>query len=206
MERRSRGPSIPLHDDIIALIATEILPHESDVRGWLRKARYSGVDADDLIQEAYCRIFSAAKSTTITDGRAYFFTVTRNLAYEALRRSQVVAMERANILEAQDCSADDPSPEQVVIARQTLGTVQAVIRDLPERCRDVFVLRRLKGLPQREIAERLGISENVVEKEVAKGLRSILQALAVERSGGSVSTPHPHGMVHTRNDARKNHR
>jgi RNA polymerase sigma factor (sigma-70 family) len=198
--------SIPPHDDIIALIATDILPHEADVRRWLKQARFSGVESDDLIQEAYCRIFAAAKITAIADGRAYFFTVTRNLAYESLRRARVVAMERANVIEAQDCSADDPSPEQVVIARQTLGTVQAVIRDLPQRCRDVFVLRRLKGLSQREIAARLGISENVVEKEVAKGLRRILQALAIERAGGTGTPSRRDGMVHTRNDAQKSHR
>lgn len=199
------GDSIPPHDDIIALIATEVLPHEGDIRRWLKKARFSGVEADDLIQEAYCRIFAAAKATPISDGRAYFFAVTRNLAYEALRRSRVVAMERANIIDACDCAADDPSPEQVVIARQTLGTVQAIIRNLPQRCRDVFVLRRLKGLSQREIAARLNISENVVEKEVAKGLRRILQALAAERAGATDAKPQD-GMVRPPNEARKIHR
>lgn len=190
---------------MIALIATEILPHEADVRRWLHQARFSGIEADDLIQEAYCRIFSASSATLIADGRAYFFMTVRNLAYENMRRQRVIVMERANVIEAQDCSSDDPSPEQVVIARQTLGTVQAAIRNLPQRCRDVFVLRRLKGLPQREIAARLGLSENVVEKEVAKGLRRILQALAVERDGPISTAPRASGMVHAKNDARKKH-
>lgn len=115
-------------------------------------------------------------------------------------------MESVNIIDAQDCSADDPSPEQTVIARQTLGTVQAAIRDLPERCRNVFVLRRLKGLSQREIAARLGISENIVEKEVAKGLQRILEALAVERTGGTGTLFRRDGMVHPRNDTQKRRR
>ena len=163
------------------------------------------METDDLIQEAYCRIFAAAKTTPIVDGRAYFFTVIRNLAYEALRRSQVVAMERASAIDSQDWATDEPSPEQVVIARQTLGTVQTAIRGLPERCRDVFVLRRLKGLSQREIAARLNISENIVEKEVAKGLRRILEALATEHFGETSATPRD-GMVRTRNEVRKSYR
>lgn len=122
--------------------------------------------------------------------RRTFFTVARNLAYEALRRTRVVAMERVSAIDAEECSTDDPSPERVIIARQTLGTVQAAIGSLRERCRDVFVLRRLNGLSQREIALRLGISENVVEKEIAKGLRRVLEAVAIERSAAPAPGPH----------------
>jgi RNA polymerase sigma factor (sigma-70 family) len=199
-------PAIPPPDDIIALIATEVLPHEADVRHWLKRARFNGVEADDLIQEAYCRIFAATRAAPLTDGRAYFFTVVRNLAYEALRRSRVVVMERVSTIEAQAGTVDDLSPERVVIARQTLGTVQAAIGRLPKRCRDIFVLRRLNGLSQREIAHRLGISENVVEKEVAKGLRRVLEAVAIERAAAPAPGPRKNGLVRNRNETRQNQR
>lgn len=185
------------------MIAAEILPHEADIRRWLLQARFSGVEADDLIQEAYCRIFAATKATRITDGRAYFFTVVRNLVFETLRRSRVVPMERVSAIEDQDYAADEPSPEQVVMARQTLGVVQSAIANLPKRCQDVFVLHRLNGLSQREIAERLGVSENVVEKEVARGLRSVLEAVAVERPA---SSPRDQDVVRSGDEAKQNQR
>lgn len=197
---------IPPPNEIIALIATEILPHEADVRRWLKRARFSGVEADDLVQEAYCRIFAAARAAPLSDGRAYFFTVARNLAYETLRRSRVVAMERVSAIEAEECMADDLSPERVVMARQALGTVQTAIESLPKRCREIFVLRRLNGLSQREIALRLGVSENIVEKEVAKGLRHVIEAVGDERATAQAPESCKNGMVRTTNEIRHNQR
>jgi DNA-directed RNA polymerase specialized sigma24 family protein len=49
--------------------------------------------------------------------------------------------------------------------------VPLAVRSLPERCRQVFLLRKIQNLSQREIASRLSISENTVESLVAKGAR-----------------------------------
>jgi len=49
---------------------------------------------------------------------------------------------------------------------------------LPDRCRRIFEMRKIEGLPQREIARRMGVTENVVENESVRGLRAILAALA----------------------------
>ncbi len=56
--------------------------------------------------------------------------------------------------------------------------VGKLIAGLPERCRRVFELRRVHGLPQRDVAEQLGLTENVVEQQSIRGLRLILKALA----------------------------
>lgn len=45
------------------------------------------------------------------------------------------------------------------------------MRSLPVRCREVLILRKIHGLAQKEIAQRLGISENTVESLVSRGLR-----------------------------------
>jgi RNA polymerase sigma-70 factor (ECF subfamily) len=69
-------------------------------------------------------------------------------------------------------------------AREQLRLVQRLIDNLPARCRGVFLLRRIEGLSQRQTAERLGVSENVVEKEVARGLRLIMDELAAIEERG----------------------
>jgi len=74
--------------------AREILPHEGAVRSWLAH-RVRGLrrcDLDEMIQEAYSRLW-AAEIDRIASPRAYFFVTVRHLVGEALRRSRIVAIE-----------------------------------------------------------------------------------------------------------------
>jgi RNA polymerase sigma-70 factor (ECF subfamily) len=63
------------------------------------------------------------------------------------------------------------------MARHELARVQAALADLPERARRIFIMRRIDGLSQKEIAGELGISESVVENEASRSLRAILKVL-----------------------------
>ena len=66
--------------------------------------------------------------------------------------------------------SDRPSAEDEVIARQELAILIDAVRDLPPRRRQIFVLYRGHGLTMREIAERLGISQKTVQKQVSRAM------------------------------------
>jgi RNA polymerase sigma-70 factor (ECF subfamily) len=72
-------------------------------------------------------------------------------------------------------------PEVALTSRAELSHVLTLIRGLPERCRQVFILRKVHGCSQAETAARLKLSENIVEKDTAKGLTLILDDLARNR-------------------------
>ena len=76
-------------------VAAHILPHEAEVRAWLRRHvhRLSPADIDDLLQEAYARLWSRDLAA-IVNGRSYLFTVVRNLLGEHARRARIVPPER----------------------------------------------------------------------------------------------------------------
>lgn len=63
---------------IMAWAGSEILPHEADVRAWLRR-RLDPDDLEDVIQESYCQIAGLADVSHIRSGRAYLFTTARNV-------------------------------------------------------------------------------------------------------------------------------
>ena len=172
------GP-LTLPTDTAAWFAAHILPHEADVRGWLRVSLRID-NADDVIQEAYAAMFAHGGFDEIVSGRAWFFAVARNIVLKQMRRDRIVRIDAVAEIDALGIVDYEPSAERAVSGRQELARVQRLIEALPERCRLIFTMRKIDGLPQKEIAARLRVSENIVEKEAAKGLRLVLQGLGEE--------------------------
>ncbi len=162
--------------DIVVWVGRNILPHEAEVRAWLRRASVAPHEVDDIVQESYCKIASLEGTAHIENPRAYFFQVARSLVFQQARRARVVRIDTVAEVDALNILDDRPSPEEEVSAFRDLQRLKAMIDELPEKCRQIFVLRKIENIPQREIAERLGITEHTVEAHVSRGLQLILKA------------------------------
>jgi RNA polymerase sigma-70 factor (ECF subfamily) len=177
---------------IVAWVADEVMPHEAKVRAWLARSRMSKEDIDDVIQEAYCRLSAMDPGSASGAGGfeavgrpdAYFFSIARNLLASQMRRSRIVRIEAVAEIEALSPFDEAPSPERQASARIELARVRELVAGLPERCRRIFEMRKIEGLPQREIAQRLGVTDSVVENDGAKGVRLILAALREQEEAG----------------------
>ncbi len=159
-------------------VATHVLPHEGEVRAWLRRHVHSltSSDVDDLIQEAYARLWSA-EFTHITSARGYLFTVIRNLLLEHARRARIVPMERLGEIEMLRIPSEEPGPDRRASARQELERLERLVATLPEQCRRAFQLQKFQCLSQREIAATMNITEKTVEKYLATALARVLDVL-----------------------------
>lgn len=167
-------------DSAVRWLAREILPHEADVRRWLNHSLATRGEADDVIQEAYCRLADVEAPERITSPRAYFFQTARSIVFEQMRRQRIVRFETMTEIDALNIEWDEPSPERIASGRKELERVLQIVNRLPDRCRRIFEMRRIMGLSQKEIALRLGVSENVVENEAARGLKVVMAALDPE--------------------------
>lgn len=163
-------------------IASHILPLEGQARRWLIQhvRSLSTSDADDLIQESYCRIWTADIGS-IQSPAAYLYVVLRNLLLQRSRHSKIVSMERMGEIEELSIPSEEPGLDRALSGRQELESVSAVVDALPDQCRRVFELRKLQGLSQRDVAGALGISERTVEKHLAKALARIMESRRHER-------------------------
>ncbi|MCI4591674.1 sigma-70 family RNA polymerase sigma factor [Sphingobium sp. BYY-5] len=132
---------------------------------------------EDIVQECFCRLAEVLDVSHITEPRAYLFTMARHLAYRQRRRATVVRMEPLSAHMRDELEADYPSPERIAIGRDELGRVQAALATLTERARRIFVMRRVEGLSQKQIAEALGVSETIVENDASRSLRAVLKHL-----------------------------
>jgi RNA polymerase sigma factor (sigma-70 family) len=173
-------------EPVMAWVGREVIVHEAALRAWLRRSM-SADDVEDIVQESYCRIAGLSDVSHIRSGRAYLFTTARMLVLERVRRSRVVSIDTAIAIDTIDVVDNGPSPERVVAGRQELRRVKRLIDGLPERCRNVFRLRKIEGLSQREVAAAMNLSEHIVENDVARGLRLILQVIAEGDLAGKAS-------------------
>ena len=163
--------------DIIAWVGSHILPHEAAVRAWLRRWTRREQDIDDVIQEAYCRLAEMDDVTHVGNGRAYLFQTARNIVLEQARRAKIVRIDNLTDLSASTLVDEAPPMDRVISGARELQRVEKLIEALPFKCRRVFVLRRVHGVSQREIARMLGLTEATVEKHAARGLKQILNEL-----------------------------
>lgn len=164
-------------------IATHVLPHEAEVRSWLRRhvSSLTPTDLDDLIQEAYSRLWRTDFST-IANGRGYFYTVARNVVLEQARRARIVPMERMGQIESLRIASEEPEPERRVNARQEFERLLRIVETLPAQWRRAFELQKFGSFSQREIAHQMGLAEKTVEKYIGLALDRILETLASDEA------------------------
>jgi RNA polymerase sigma-70 factor (ECF subfamily) len=148
----------------------EILVHEDALMRYLRRCWPHREELHDLRQEVYCRVYEAAGKALPASPKSFLFAAIRHLMADRLRRGRVVSIETVGDLEAMHVLVDEVSPERVCGGRQVLHRLADAFDRLPRRCRQVVWLRRVGDLSQREVAQRMGISEKTVEKHLAKGM------------------------------------
>ncbi len=158
-------------------LARHVLPHEPALRAWLGGRPLAGLEVDDIVQETYAILAGLDRVDHVQTPRTYMFEVAKSVILQALRRSRIVAFEALAEAEGLEPPSGEPSPETIVADRQELGRLAALIAGLPTKCREAFTLRKVHGLSQREVARRMGISENTVEKHVGKGIGALMDAM-----------------------------
>lgn len=147
-----------------------ILPHEPALRGWLSRSTTPGVDPDDVIQESYSILAALESVDGIRYPRAYLFQVARSIITRHVRRARIVPIHAVEDLERLYPPDDEASPEQRAIDRDELRRLASAIAAMPPKTQQAFILRRVNGLSQREVAARMRISENTVETHISRGV------------------------------------
>ena len=177
----------------------EIVPHEAALMRYLRRAWSHADEIHDLRQEVYVRVYEAAKKARPHSAKSFLFATARNLLADRMRRQRVVSIESVGDWDALNVPLDEISPERSLGGRQDLKRLTDAFDILPERCREVFWLRRVEDLPQRDVAARLGIGEKSVEKQLAKGVRIIADLLFGDgetKRDTRAQREHEHGKQH----------
>jgi len=134
-------------------------------------------DAEDIIQEVFASLWRRRKALNLTGPLAGYLQVS--VKYKAIsyidrnitRRHYLVALGKAAE------SAVPASPEVLLRVKEVQQLIQTVIENMPPKMREVFQLSRREHLTHREIAARLGISEETVKKHIQNALQLLRSAM-----------------------------
>lgn len=149
-------------------------PHEPALRAYLARRFPSLRDHDDLVQETYARLLRVEDPGRLAHPKAFLFTTARNAAIDLFRRNNTHPRECVGEVDGlteiplQDAP---PTPAETLERRQRREVLTEALRALPERCREVMLLRYLDGCSGKEIAARLDISLGTVKGHLLKGVR-----------------------------------
>lgn len=179
MAGKERGDAQP------RLLAAFLNCHEH-LRRMVRRLAHPE-DVDDILQETFVRAYVAAKTTEIRNPSAFMLKTARNVALNhrsSAESQRTLSVEDSQLQTLHDHESTATLESQMESMERFLCFCRAV-RALPDQCRRVFVLKKISGLSQQEIAEYCGISESTVEKHVAKGL--LLCARMMREAGHSLS-------------------
>jgi len=145
------------------------------LRAWLHARFPSLVDLDDIVQEAYARLFRAKGEGKVGQAKPYLFSTARNAALDFFRHERVVVVERIAEIDDLYVLGHGPDTAETASHHDELALLAEAMQALPQRCREVLVLRKLQRLSQKEIARKLGISENTVARHASDGVRRCIE-------------------------------
>ena len=131
----------------------------------------SNAIAMDLTQDTFEKYLSIEDSSKIKNIRSYLFTVAANLAKDNNRRERIYVVNADENEQQPEPETEEPGPEEWLLYSDMQDKFKDTLQSLPRKCREVFYLRRIENLSSREIAEKFGISQRMVQKHLIKAIK-----------------------------------
>ena len=139
----------------------------------------SHADAEDLTQDVFVRLANSGDQD-IQNVDAYIFQIAANLLKDRGRRSKTQSTALSNVSLLDHVEAEFRDPSRFLMGKEQLNQITGYLAELPERTRTIFILFRIEGIGQNQLASAYQISTRAVQKHVANALAHILQRLKGE--------------------------
>lgn len=171
---RTSPPAIVADDS--RWFSEEVRPHEVALRSYLRDT-FPSLEADEVVQESYLRLWKARAKGRIASSKAYIFAIARNTALTLLHRRRIYSPMALADLPDGAVAEEKSDVAELVNDRLRHELALEAIEQLPRRCREIFRLAALEQLPTAEIVRRTGLAENTVYAQLAIGVRKCSEFL-----------------------------
>lgn len=155
--------------------------YTAPLRGFFIKRVRNPADVDDLVQEVFLQLIQRDRNKSgeaIEHMEQYTFQAAANVLRDRSRRDLVRHRSaHESFDEGVHALSTEITPERIVIGEEGMARVEVALRQLPDRTRDVFMLRWTDKLSFPEIAEVLGMSSRGAQRHMAAALKHLGEVL-----------------------------
>ena len=145
--------------------------NESALKRFLERYLYNVHDVEDILQETFLQTWMIEKKQKIQLPKSYLFSVARNMALKELRKKSRHLNAYLVEINSNSLLSNEPIMDGGFEFNERLCLFEKALCTLSPQCKKVFVLRKVFGFSQKEIARRMDISESTVEKHISNGLQ-----------------------------------
>ena len=181
----------PLRGNTKKSQATPILAafekHQLALKRFISRYLRNTQDIEDITQEAFLRAYKAEKTTEVLQPKSFLFRIAKNVAISELRSKSRKITDYIEDQEESSVLLNEWTTEDEVMAQQKLGIHCEAVASLTEKCRRVYLMRKVYGMSHKEIAARLGIAQSTVEKHLMNGVK-ICDDFVKNRMADTVNT------------------
>lgn len=136
--------------------------------------------AREVVQDVCVRLLEQPPPEPVQKPYPFLRRVSLHAAIDRYRGEQVRRAHIESVAQLPERAEEGSSAERQLAARRELDALVAIVDNLPPRCRDVFVMHKIHEVPQAEVARRLGISRQMVEKHLQRAMAVCRAALRPE--------------------------
>lgn len=168
----ARLPTAAKHLFVSNLYSQQAMPLVKYLTARFRNAE----EAKEIAQEAWLKFYRLPAPEELENAKAFLFQTASNLAIDRVRRA---ALEQRYLdREAREPQREEsPSVEQSLQGREELALIDRALTELPQKCRQAFVMHRLSGRSYPEIANTLAVSSSMIEKYIIQALKHFRKTL-----------------------------
>ncbi len=172
--RLSTGDSGATRDFLLSRLAQT---YGSALARFFERRVQTKADVPDLVQDVFLRLSRMPDPAAIEKPEHFLFVTAANVLKDRARRDAVRGGGLHDEWVEGALPSSDFPPDRVLESKEAAARLQAVLLELPQRTRDVFVLRVFEGLKMADVARALSISTRAAEKHQAKALARVVETM-----------------------------
>ena len=131
-------------------------------------------DIDDILQETYVRVCQVEQKEDIKYPKSFLLKTAKNLALDHVKSADnrlSLSLDDDALTSAANNGEGYDETYRSAVAKQEFALFCEAVRCLPAQCRRAFILKKVYGFSQKEIADYMSISESTVEKHISNGIK-----------------------------------